>query len=176
LLNKEKFRKKLQGQNILAIKLPYKKVHEDVLWGQAKRLNRILLEAFNEKDFKVEKAKVWSDEKHSILFLYKLKKIIGKNTVWIKGPMLKDQKNLMAFMKSHKQVFSKKIEDGHVWLKIRNKYKNAVDVVKEKLKQTKEAGKYISERARGAKIYVRGKCLDLWRYKELRLELSKFFR
>ncbi len=155
-------RKRVLGENLVVLKFPYRKTHEDVLYGQLKRFYRGLEKKMRRENYKIERKMVWSDEKKVVLLVLKMKGLRGEKLKWIKGPLLKDQKNLMGFMKKHREVFGKKIRQGHVYLKIRNPYENVLKIIEEKIREEKKRKSYLGNRLKNSRVFSKTEILKIY--------------
>lgn len=130
IFSQKEFNKKISGKNILVIETGYKKIHEDVAFGQLRQFLRKLRKELEENDFTVLNEKLWTDQKEKMLLLVEVKeKQLGKEKM-VKGPPSEMKEHASKFREKHGRHKVKEIK-GHLHAKVKRKHIKAETAVKE---------------------------------------------
>jgi tRNA nucleotidyltransferase (CCA-adding enzyme) len=119
--------------------LPVKAV-PDVLWGQLYRTQRSLRKLVELNDFKVLRDAVWSDEKTLSIFVLELEQRILPSVKKHLGPPLTRENECENFLAKYAYsngdvVSGPYIEDGRWVVELRRRFTDAVEFLREKLKE-----------------------------------------
>jgi tRNA nucleotidyltransferase (CCA-adding enzyme) len=111
----------------------------DVLWGQLYRTQRSLRKLVELGDFGVLRDAVWSDEKTSSIFVLELEQRVLPAVKKHLGPPLERQKECENFLAKYvangSVVAGPYIENGRWVVELPRKFTDAVDFLREKLKE-----------------------------------------
>jgi len=109
----------------------------DVLWGQVYRSKRSLRTLLELNDFKVLKDAVWSNEKTTSVFMFKLESQVLPNVKKHLGPPLEREaecvKYLAKYADNERVISGPYIEDGRWIVELPRKTADAAALLKEKL-------------------------------------------
>jgi len=139
-LSAEALRSKLENRGASLIFLTLGKIEAvpDVLWGQLYRTQRSLRKLAELNDFKVLRDAVWSDEKTLSIFVFELEQRVLPSVKKHLGPPLEREKECEKFLSKYASndgvVSGPYIEDGRWVVELRRKVMDAVEFLKEKLK------------------------------------------
>jgi tRNA nucleotidyltransferase (CCA-adding enzyme) len=112
----------------------------DVLWGQLYRTQRSLRKLAELNDFKVLRDAVWSDEKTLSIFVLELEQRILSSVKKHLGPPLTRENECENFLAKYAYgngdvVSGPYIEDGRWVVELRRRFTDAVEFLREKLKE-----------------------------------------
>ncbi len=139
-LSAEALKSKLENRGASLIFLTLGKIEAvpDVLWGQLYRTQRSLRKLAELNDFKVLRDAVWSDENTLNVFVLELEQRVLPSVKKHLGPPLEREKECENFLAKYAHndsvVSGPYIEDGRWIVELRRKVTNAVEFLKEKLK------------------------------------------
>jgi len=139
-LSAEALRSKLENRGASLIFLTLGKIEAvpDVLWGQLYRTKRSLRKLAELNDFKVLRDAVWSDEKTLSIFVLELEQHVLPTVKKHLGPPLERKKECKKFLSKYAHndgvVSGPYIEAGRWVVELQRKDKDAVEFLKEKLK------------------------------------------
>ncbi len=139
-LSAEALRNNLEnrGASLIFLTLGKTEAVPDVLWGQLYRTQRSLRKLAELNDFKVLRDVVWSDEKTLSVFVFELEQHVLPNVKKHLGPPLEREKECKKFLSKYASnesvVSGPYIEDGRWVVELRRKVTDAVEFLKEKLK------------------------------------------
>jgi tRNA nucleotidyltransferase (CCA-adding enzyme) len=139
-LSAEALRSKLENRGASLIFLTLDKIEAvpDVLWGQLYRTQRSLRKLAELNDFKVLRDAVWSDEKTLSAFVFELEQHVLPSVKKHLGPPLEREKECEKFLSKYAHndavVSGPYIEGGRWVVELRRKVTDAVEFLKEKLK------------------------------------------
>jgi tRNA nucleotidyltransferase (CCA-adding enzyme) len=127
-----------RGASLIFLTLDKIEAVPDVLWGQLYRTQRSLRKLAELNDFKVLRDAVWSDEKMLSVFVLELEQRVLPSVKKHLGPPLEREKECEKFLSkyahSNDVVSGPYIEDGRWVVELRRKVTDAVEFLKEKLK------------------------------------------
>jgi tRNA nucleotidyltransferase (CCA-adding enzyme) len=139
-LSAETLKSKLENRGASLIFLTLDKIDAvpDVLWGQLYRTQRSLRKLAELNDFKVLRDAVWSDENTLNAFVLELEQRVLPSVKKHLGPPLERKKECEKFLSKYAHnddvVSGPYIEDGRWVVELRRKVTDAVEFLKEKLK------------------------------------------
>jgi len=139
-LSAEALRNKLEnrGASLIFLTLGKTKAVPDVLWGQLYRTQRSLRKLAELNDFKVLRDAVWSNEKTLSVFVFELEQRVLPSVKKHLGPPLERKKGCEKFLLKYAHndgvVSGPYIEEGRWVVELRRKVTDAVEFLKEKLK------------------------------------------
>jgi tRNA nucleotidyltransferase (CCA-adding enzyme) len=139
-LSAETLRSKLENRGASLIFLTLGKIETvpDVLWGQLYRTQRSLRKLAELSGFKVLRDAVWSNEKTLSVFVFELEQRVLPSVKKHLGPPLEREKECEKFLSKYAHndgaVSGPYIEDSRWVVELRRKVTDAVEVLKEKLK------------------------------------------
>ena len=139
-LSAENLRIKLESRGASLIFLTLGKIETvpDVLWGQLYRTQRSLRKLAELNDFKVLRDAVWSDENNLNVFVFELEQHVLPSVKKHLGPPLEREKECEKFLSKYAHnddvVSGPYIEGGRWVVELRRKVTDAVEFLKEKLK------------------------------------------
>jgi tRNA nucleotidyltransferase (CCA-adding enzyme) len=139
-LSAEALKSKLENRGASLIFLTLGKIEAvpDVLWGQLYRTQRSLRKLAELNDFKVLRDAVWSDEKTLSAFVFELEQQVLPDVKKHLGPPLEREKECEKFLSKYAHngdvVCGPYIEGGRWIVELRRKVTDAVEFLKEKLK------------------------------------------
>ena len=120
--------------------LTFRKVNavSDILWGQLYKSQKSLHKLVQLNDFKILRDLPWSDEKTLCMFMFELEHCCLPPVKKHLGPPLEKEQECERFLKKHLNDFGTVsgpyIEDGRWVVEVRRKYKDACDLLRERLK------------------------------------------
>jgi len=120
--------------------LTFRKVNAvpDILWGQLYKSQKSLHKLVQLNDFKILRDLPWSDEKTLCMFMFELEHCCLPPVKKHLGPPLEKEQECERFLKKHLNNFGTVsgpyIEDGRWVVEVRRKYKDACDLLRERLK------------------------------------------
>ncbi|MEM2080892.1 MAG: CCA tRNA nucleotidyltransferase [Candidatus Bathyarchaeia archaeon] len=127
-----------RGTALIFLKLGRIDAVPDVLWGQLYRTQRALGKLLELNDFKVIRQAVWSNEKTLSVFVFELEQRFLSSAKKHSGPPLervKECDNFLAKYANASNVVSGPYIEGDRWVVVlRRKFTDAVELLKEKLK------------------------------------------
>jgi len=139
-LSAEALRSRLEncGASLIFLTLDKIEAVPDVLWGQLYRTQRSLRKLAELNDFKVLRDAAWSDEKTLSVFVFELEQRVLPSVKKHLGPPLEREKECQNFLSKYASndgvVSGPYIEDGRWVVELRRKVTDAVEFLKEKLK------------------------------------------
>ncbi len=176
ILKKTDFMKKISKKNLVLIETGYKKIHEDVTFGQLRKFLKKLKVALKKEDFTVLREKLWSDQKKKMLLLVEVKEEkLGKEKL-VKGPPAKMKEHGKKFEEKHGKKRIKLIK-GQYHAKIKRKHVKAETVVKEFIEKQIKANpkKFLTKRLKKKFSICSGKKLrKAYKEKEVKEFFSKY--
>jgi tRNA nucleotidyltransferase (CCA-adding enzyme) len=112
----------------------------DVLWGQLYRTQRSLRKLAELNDFKVFRDAVWSDEKTLSIFVLELEQRVLPSVKKHLGPPLTRENECENFLAKYAidnryVVSGPYVEDGRWMVELRRRYTDAVEFLREKLRE-----------------------------------------
>ncbi len=177
ILSQKEFRKKVSGKNIIVVSTIYKKIHEDVTFGQLRSFLRKLKKEIEKNDFTVLKERFWSDEKTKMLLLIEVKETKLEKEKLVKGPPVKMKAHSERFKEKHGKK-AVKIK-AHFHAKVKRKHIKAETVIKEFIeKQIKvNSGKFLAKRFKEKHAVLAGKNLmKIYKEKETKEFFSSYLK
>ncbi len=147
-----KVKKMFEKKELIAIKAPFpKKYLEDIIWGQLRRMLKKIGNYIEEKDFKIERKKMWSDCKE-VWFIFELETLTLQKSKKIIGPRFDDEENVKKFLEKKRKILSgPRIEGEKIVLETERTITTAKDAlklfIKEYKKEEKEAMKEMLKKA-----------------------------
>jgi len=140
ILAEKEFAEKTRKKNIVVTEIPYKKTHEDVVFGQLRNMLKKLEKELKQNDFTFIKGAFWSDENKKMILITEVKeKKLSKEKI-VKGPPQKMKEHGKKFEEKHGKKRIKLIK-GHYHAKVKRKHIQAETAVKEFLEKQAEAGR-----------------------------------
>jgi tRNA nucleotidyltransferase (CCA-adding enzyme) len=139
-LSAEVLKSRLENRGASLIFLTLDKIEAvpDVLWGQLYRTQRSLRKLAELNDFKVLRDAAWSDEKTLSVFVLEFEQRVLPSVKKHLGPPLEREKECEKFLSKYAHnndvVSGPYIEDGRWVVELRRKVTDAVEFLKEKLK------------------------------------------
>jgi tRNA nucleotidyltransferase (CCA-adding enzyme) len=171
-LRVETLKQKMENRGSACVFLTFATVEAvpDVLWGQLYRTQRSLRKLVELNDFKVLRDAVWSDEKTLNVFVLELEERVLPSVKKHFGPPLEREKECENFLAKYVHddsvVSGPYIEDGRWVVELQRKFTDAIELLKEKLK---EGGRNIGvaelvSRAlrKGFKILVNSEVIEVY--------------
>jgi tRNA nucleotidyltransferase (CCA-adding enzyme) len=140
-LSAEALRQKMENRGSACVFLTFAAVEAvpDVLWGQLYRTQRSLRKLVELNDFRVLRDAVWSDEKTLNVFVFELEQRVLPSVKRHLGPPLEREKECEDFLAKYAQngnaVSGPYIEDGRWVVELQRKFTDAVELLREKLKE-----------------------------------------
>jgi tRNA nucleotidyltransferase (CCA-adding enzyme) len=140
-LSSEALRQKVENRGSACVFLTFAAVEAvpDVLWGQLYRTQRSLRKLVELNDFKVLRDAVWSDEKTLNAFVLELEQRVLPSVKKHLGPPLEREKECENFLAKYAHnnnvVSGPYIEDGRWVVELQRKFTDAVELLREKLKE-----------------------------------------
>lgn len=161
---------KNRGSSLLFLVFGGVEAVPDVLWGQLYRSLRSLRRLLALHDFSVLRSVCWSDEESLNVFVFELAQ---KRIPLVKchlGPPLEKSVECERFLRKHsgrpETVAGPYVEDGRWVVLVKRQYTDAVDLLRDKLKNGRSVGvaEKISRvfRDEGFRIFVNGEIADLY--------------
>jgi len=139
-LSAEALKSKLEnrGSSLIFLTLGNIEAVPDVLWGQLYRTQRSLRKLAELNDFKVLRDAVWSNENALNVFVFELEQHVLPSVKKHLGPPLERKKECEKFLSKYAHndgvVSGPYIEEGRWVVELRRKVTDAVEFLKEKLK------------------------------------------
>lgn len=177
ILSLKEFRKKISEKNIIVVSTPYKKIHEDVTFGQLRSFLKKLKKELKQNDLTVLKERFWSDEKTTMILLTEVKEKKLEKEKLIKGPPVKMKEHSERFKEKHGKK-TVKIK-GYFHAKIKRKHVKAETVIKEFIeKQIKvNSGKFLAKRFKETySVYSEKNLLKIYKEKETKEFFSEYLK
>jgi len=136
--DKKKVKQELTKKELLAIKADFpKKILPDLMWGQLRRYLKKINTHLKEKDFKVTKNTLWSNEE-KVFFIFELENLTLQKAKKITGPLASDKENSEKFLEKKRKILSgPQIEEGRLVLEIEREDTNAKETIKKFIKTCK---------------------------------------
>lgn len=155
--------KRLEERGTIMVKVPYKRVHEDVVFGQMQRFSKKIARELEREDFTVARAEYFTDEEKSILLFFEVEEEELDKTRLHAGPPLSREKEAKDFLDKYKGkvVSGPRIEQGRLVVEVERKYLNAVEVIKDFLEKIRkeESKLYITKQISKRYKIVKGKSI-----------------
>ena len=152
-------------ENFIGVCFEKPNLVDDVLYPQLKKAAKSMEGLFIQYDFEPIR-RAWHANEEAFILIELRKVEIGKEKIH-KGPPIKDKKNVQSFIQKWKNcedAIGKPFEkDGRVWIKIKRKYTNAMELLENKLNEI-SLGKNIDEIKDKIKICSKetAKFVDFW--------------
>lgn len=128
---------KMRGTDLVFIKFGEVKAVPDILWGQLYRSLRALANLLKQNEFNIIRATTWSDETANNTLIFELESRTLPPIKKHVGPPI-DSKEAKAFLAKHvgaPHTFSGPwIENGRWMVEIKRKYTDAIELLKDKLR------------------------------------------
>jgi tRNA nucleotidyltransferase (CCA-adding enzyme) len=140
-LSTQALRQKMENRGSTCVFLTFAAVEAvpDVLWGQLYRTQRSLRKLIELNDFKVLRDAVWSDEKTLNVFLFELEQRVLPSVKRHLGPPLERKMECEDFLAKYVHngnvVSGPYIEDGRWVVELQRRFIDAVELLREKLKE-----------------------------------------
>jgi tRNA nucleotidyltransferase (CCA-adding enzyme) len=140
-LSAEALRQKMENRGSACVFLTFAAVEAvpDVLWGQLYRTQRSLRKLVELNDFKVLRDAVWSDEKILNVFVFELEQRVLPSVKRHLGPPFEREKECEDFLAKYVHngnvVSGPYIDDGRWVVELQRKFTDAVELLREKLKE-----------------------------------------
>jgi tRNA nucleotidyltransferase (CCA-adding enzyme) len=140
-LSAEALRQKVEDRGSACVFLAFAAIEAvpDVLWGQLYRTQRSLRKLVELNDFKVLRDGVWSDEKTLNVFVFELEQRVLPSVKRHLGPPLEREKECEDFLAKYVHngnvVSGPYIEYGRWVVELQRRFTDAVDLLREKLKE-----------------------------------------
>jgi len=127
-----------RGSDSLFLTFSAVKAVPDVIWGQLYRTQRALCKMLDLNDFKVLRSSAWSDEENLCVFVFELGQRVLSGVKVHVGPPLEREKECENFLKKYTEndcvVSGPYIEGGRWVVEVKRKQRDAVELMREKLK------------------------------------------
>jgi tRNA nucleotidyltransferase (CCA-adding enzyme) len=138
--SKKKVMKMLEQKEIIIVKMPFpKKQLSDIMWGQLKKLRKKIVKELKLKEFRVNRAKEWTDEKKLMIIAIDLENVKIQKVHLRIGPEVMDLKNSERFLNTHKKIIAgPRIENGRWVIEVKRKHWNAKTLLQDYLKEQKK--------------------------------------
>jgi tRNA nucleotidyltransferase (CCA-adding enzyme) len=154
--HKKRLKKYLDKTEIVAIKFKYpKKVIEDQMWGQLKKLAKKITAMAKEQEFNVKRHGEWLKKDDIMIIILEVESKKLQKARIRTGPEVFDAENSKAFLETHKKPFSgPRIENTRWVVEIERKYTNIEDYITKLLEKFKKEEKEDLRKAitKGTKI------------------------
>ncbi|MEW6294739.1 MAG: CCA tRNA nucleotidyltransferase [Candidatus Diapherotrites archaeon] len=174
ILSSKKLKKKLEKKELMLIEIPYSKIHEDVVFGQLKKIAGQLAAELKKHEFKVLNEHTWSDQQKSMAILIELKKLKLKKTRLHAGPPIEMLKHKKKFLEKHAARTGEKIIKGRIHVIIPRKHVHASSLAREFMEKRKRKKGFISKQIKKKyKVLVKEGILSACKNKKLKEFLSK---
>jgi len=174
ILGSKELKKKLGKKELMLIEIPYSKIHEDVVFGQLKKIAGQLAAELKKHEFKILREHIWSDQKKSMALLLELKKLELTKTRLHAGPPIEMLKHKERFLEKHAGRIGEKIIKGKIHVIIPRKHIHASSLIKEFMEKQKEKKDFISKQIKKKyKVLVKEGILSASKNKKLKEFLSK---
>jgi tRNA nucleotidyltransferase (CCA-adding enzyme) len=140
-LSAEALKQKVENRGSACVFLTFATVEAvpDVLWGQLYRTQRSLRKLVELNDFKVLRDAVWSDEKTINAFVFELEQRVLPSVKKHLGPPLEREEEcenfLAKYVHNNNVVSGPYIEDGRWVVELQRRFTDAVEFLREKLKE-----------------------------------------
>jgi tRNA nucleotidyltransferase (CCA-adding enzyme) len=140
-LSAEALRQKVENRGSACVFLTFAAVEAvpDVLWGQLYRTQRSLRKLVELNDFRVLRDAVWSNERTLNAFVFELEQRVLPSVKRHLGPPLEREKEcedfLAKYLHNGNVVSGPYIEDGRWVVELQRKFTDAVELLREKLKE-----------------------------------------
>jgi len=133
-----KRRLKTRGSTCLFLTFDAAEAVPDVVWGQLYKTQRALCRMLELNDFKVLRGAVWSDEEKLSAFVFELdQQVLSGSKVHV-GPPLERQNECESFLQKYAVndcvISGPYVEDGRWVVEVKRKHRDAVELLREKLK------------------------------------------
>ena len=155
-LSRKTLKEILLKKELVAVCLDYpKNALADIIWGQAKRMQRKAANQLFINDFVVNRHEFWTDEKKILLMLFELESLTLQKVKKKAGPEVIEEEHSANFLKAHKDaVAGPRIEDGRWIIEVERKYVHADDFMEAYLKELQKSEKkpMLSALKKGIKI------------------------
>ncbi len=141
-LPKKELKDELKKRELIAVLSTFpKSILADIMWGQLRRFLKKTENRLKEKDFVVERADLWSDEKQ-VAFVFTLKEKELQKVKTIYGPLASDEENAKRFLeKKRKLISGPRVEEGKLVLEVEREETMAIEVVKNLMKESAKTEK-----------------------------------
>ncbi len=170
-LNKKQVKNVLEKKELIGVKTDFpKNVLPDLVWGQLRRVLHKMRRHLQEKDFRVLRENIWSNEKE-VWFIYELDTLTLQKARKIIGPKAIDKENVDRFLVGKKLLSGPRIEGERIVIEIERKKTKAKDILQEFIIETKRHEGNAMKKSLGRASVVTEK--DLLR--EYKGEFAKFF-
>jgi tRNA nucleotidyltransferase (CCA-adding enzyme) len=127
-----------RGSCLVFIKFEGKTAVPDILWGQLYKSQKAIQKIIIQNDFMVFRDVVWSDEKSLNVFVFELQNCLIPNMKTQVGPPLSRKKESEKFLQKHLGsgliVCGPRIEESRWVVDLKRDYSDAVDLLKNKLR------------------------------------------
>ncbi|MCX6803418.1 MAG: hypothetical protein NTY48_02490, partial [Candidatus Diapherotrites archaeon] len=134
---RKKVSEMLKMKELIAIQATFpKNILPDIMWGQLKRFEKKCAAFLHEKDFKVLRDDVWSDEK-KVVFIFELELLNLQKSKKIIGPPAHDIMNIRRFLEGKKILSGPRVEDAHIVIEIERNETSAHKMLEEFIKLEK---------------------------------------
>ena len=168
-----------RGSNIIFVKFGKVDGVPDVLWGQLYKSQRSLRGMLQRYDFTMIRDSVWSDEEDLNVFIFEME---NRSLPLIRGhwgPPIRRRDECEKFLQKHSgaphTISGPRVERGRWVVEIKREYRDAVDLLTEKLR---DGGRHIGVAdlvaqalSKGFKVLVNEEILELYSSNS---ELAKF--
>jgi tRNA nucleotidyltransferase (CCA-adding enzyme) len=97
------FAKRIHGSDreLLAVAFTHPVLVPDVLWGQLMRLERGLVELMVREDFRINRSRIWSDEKTESVVILEADQAILSSVKVQRGPPVSKREDSQSFLQRH---------------------------------------------------------------------------
>lgn len=178
VLGKKELKKKLREREVLLVEMPYRKVHEDVTYGQLRRLLKKLKEELERNDFRVIKEDFWSDELERMVLLIELKKLKLGGMKVHSGPPIKMKEHRKKFLEKHGKG-KERVKKGKIQVIIQRKHVQAKTVIEEFFEKLvkQSPSKFIAKQVKKKfSIMEKEGILSIYGEKELKQFITGFLK
>lgn len=127
-----------RGSSLIFLQFGKVKTVSDILWGQLYKSQRSLRKLVRQRDFRVVRGAVWSDEKNLNIFLLEVEHHFLPPLKKHLGPPLEKRNECEEFLRKHtgspRTLSGPRIEEGRWVVEIVRKYTDVIELLEAKLK------------------------------------------
>lgn len=139
-ISRKRMKKLITMDQVFALRMPFpSKALSDVIWGQLRRLKKLLKKALEGEGFLVRRISLYAGEEKGIDYFVELESLELNKTVICTGPFAWQEEHSRAFIERHKSALTgPRIENGKWVVEEPRKHTNAVKLAREFVKKRKK--------------------------------------
>ncbi len=142
-ISKKRMKKLIDLDQIFTLRMPFpSKALSDVIWGQMRRLKKLLKNALESEGFLVRRITLYAEEENGIDYFVELEALELNKTVIRVGPFAWQEEHSKAFIEKHKRALTgPRIENGKWVIEELRKHTSAVKLAREFIQKRKKLEK-----------------------------------